>query len=421
MAICIGVAALLAAPPSASAVNPVSFSPAGNMTAKRDGPGAALLPDGRVLVVGGYQSSGDNYLNSTEIYNPSTNSFSPGPTLPAKLYAPQVASLSDGRVLIAGGYDGDLGNDVATARIFNPQTGTFSPVGDMVQPLELGGAARLSDGRIMIVGGYSNTDSVNTTEFFNPSTNTFSAGPALPISTYGSGVAAISGGRVLIAGGYDSHGLGTYLSGAFVFNPSTGAFTPAGGLPGNTYGPAAASLPGGRALVAGGYDDNTTTNYLTRARIFDPSSNSFSATGLANELPPPPREEMAAAELKDGRVLIVGGWDGSDGVTTASLLSVPSNSFKAKLNGRKVVFKVSNEGTGEATDVSTKLATTAKKKKPKLVKTTTKKGGPGKIVVKVKLTKRGAATLAAKGKLQVRVAYIPDGGLAKTKKLKLRG
>jgi hypothetical protein len=39
----------------------------------------------------------------------------------------------------------------------------------------------------------------------------------------------------------------------------------------------------------------------------------------------------------------------------------------------------------------------------------------------VKLTKRGAAQLASKGKLRIRVVYTPDGGVAATKKLKLRG
>jgi len=42
-------------------------------------------------------------------------------------------------------------------------------------------------------------------------------------------------------------------------------------------------------------------------------------------------------------------------------------------------------------------------------------------VVKVKLTKQGAAKLAQKGKLTIRVVYTPDQGLAATKKLKLRG
>ena len=134
-----------------------------------------------------------------------------------------------------------------------------------------------------------------------------------------------------------------------------------------------------------------------------------------------PREEAAAATLPDGRVLVAGGYDGTS-LASAEVLSVPSNAFNAKLKGRKVKFSVTNEGVAEATDTSTKLATTAKKKKkPKLVKTTSKKGGPGKIVVKIKLTNQGSAKLAQKGKLTIKVAYTPDGGLAATKKLKLRG
>ena len=39
----------------------------------------------------------------------------------------------------------------------------------------------------------------------------------------------------------------------------------------------------------------------------------------------------------------------------------------------------------------------------------------------MKLTKQGAAKLAQKGKLKIKVAYIPDQGLAATKKLTLRG
>jgi hypothetical protein len=415
------LAALLVVPAAASADNPVSFSPGGNMAVKRDAPGAALLPDGRVLVAGGYnQDLGGTYLDSTEFYNPSTNSFSPGPTMATKRYGPAMASLPDGRVLIAGGYDGSA--DSANAVTFNPSTGTFSPVGNLLQPLELAGSAPLPDGRILIIGGYSTTDSVNNTEIFNPTTNTFSAGPTFPESTYGTAVAPIADGRVLAAGGYDSHGSGTYLDKGFVFSPSSNSFSSVGSLPTHNYGAAGAPLPGGRALVAGGYDDAHTPHYLDTAEIFDPTTNAFSSSGITNRLSVR-REEVAAVELSDGRVLVVGGWNGTNGATTTDLLSVPSNSFTVKPKGRKVTFNVSNEGTGEATDTSTQLATTAKKKKkkPKLVKTTTKHGGPGKIVVKVKLTKQGAAKLAQKGKLNVKVAYTPDGGLAATKKLKLRG
>jgi hypothetical protein len=408
------LAALLALPASAAALNPVTFSPAGDLTVARDGPGAARLPDGRVLVVGGYDDHqpGNNYLASTEFYSPSTNSFSPGPTMPSRLYAPAVASLPDGRVLIAGGYNGDLNSNTPTARVFNPQTGTFSLVGSMMEPVELAGVAALPDGRIMIIGGYTNAnESINRTEIFNPDTNSFSFGPAYPKAAYGVAAAPISGGRVLAVGGYDSH-TGDYFADAFT--STGGAFSQVSPPPTKEYYPASAPLPGGRALIAGGYDGN---DYLTSAFAFNPGTSSFSSAGIGALQHK--REEPGAAELTDGRVLVAGGWDGS-ALKSAEILSVPNNSFKAKLKGRKVIFKVGNEGTGEVTDTSTKLVTTAKKKKPKLIKTTTRHGGPGKIKVKIKLTKRGASQLAAAGKLKLKVAYTPDQGLAKAKKLKLR-
>jgi hypothetical protein len=182
------------------------------------------------------------------------------------------------------------------------------------------------------------------------------------------------------------------------------------------YGPTGAALPGGRALVAGGYDGNDNVDI---AEIFDPATNSFSSAGVGRLIGK--RQEAAGASLPDGRVLIAGGYDGT-ALSSAQVLGVPSNSFKSKLKGRKVKFSVSTEGVAQVTDISTKVATTAKKKKknPKLVKSTSKHGGPGTIVVKIKLTKQGSAKLRQKGKLRVRVVYTPDGGVAATKKLKLR-
>jgi hypothetical protein len=233
-------------------------------------------------------------------------------------------------------------------------------------------------------------------------------------------VAVISGGRVLIAGGYDDTVSDSNLKDAYIFDPAAGTFSSAGALPGLTYAPSGASLPGGRALIAGGYDDDL-GDYVTRAVAFEPAANAFTSNGIGPLLHK--REEGAAVELADGRVLVAGGYDSPNRLESAEVLSVPSNSFKSKLKGRKVKFNVSTEGVGQVTDVSTKVATTAKKKKkkkPKLVKTSSKHGGPGTIVVKIKLTKQGSARLRQKGKLRIRVVYTPDGGVAATKKLKLR-
>jgi hypothetical protein len=302
--------------------------------------------------------------------------------------------------------------------VFNPKTGSFSPVGSLLTARDSAATAPLPDGRVLIAGGFSNANGeqvLTSSEIFNPKTNTFSAGPSLPDAKYGAPGVVISNGRILIPGGYADD----YLSSVFVFDPTSNAFSGIGSLPYRAYAPAGASLPQGRALVAGGANDASgSRDEVSTATIFDSTTNSFSLIGgLIHK-----REEAAAVELKDGRVLVAAGWADGTALDSAEILSVPSNSFKSKLNGRKVKFNVSTEGVAQVTDVSTKVATTAKKKKkkPKLVKTSKKHGGPGKIIVKVKLTKRGAAQLASKGKLRIRVVYTPDGGVAATKKLKLR-
>jgi hypothetical protein len=409
-------AAALIAPASASAINQVSFSEVGAMTTARDAPGVARLHDGKVLLAGGCTTGpGNCALTSAELFDPASSTFSSAGlgTMAERRWGPAAATLPDGRVLVAGGWNGV--DDVATAEVFNPNTKTFSPVGNMLVPREEPGVGVLPDGRVLIVAGYSNTDPVDSSEIFDPKTNTFSAGPNFPDARYGIASAVISGGRILFAGGYNTN----EFSSAFVFNPSTNSFGPVGSLPEGRYAPAGASLPGGRALVAGG--DDGVTGDLTSALIFDPASNSFSSAGIGPLSHK--REEAGAVELADGRVLVAGGYDRSvsSELQTAEVLSVPSNSFKAKLNGRKIIFTVSNEGVASAADSSTKFATTAKKKKkPKLVKTTSKHGGPGKIKVKVKLTKAGSAKLAEKGKLTIKAVYTPDGGLAAVKKLTLR-
>ena len=416
------VAALLAAPAAASALNPVTFSQVGNLTTPREYPGAARLPDGRVLVVGGYDSNQvgvARYLSSAEIFDPKTNGFTAlGVSSSSRRYAPAMATLPDGRVLIAGGYDGT--DDITSAEVYNPSSGTFSSVGSLGTSREEAAAALLPDGRVLVMGGYSDaatTHTLNTTEIFDPTTNSFSPGPMLPYATYGPAAATISGGRTLIAGGYYDP-TSTYLAQAFVFTPSGSNFTQVGSLPHPNWSLAGASLPQGRALVAGGYDDDV-GDETAAALIFDPTTNAFSSAGISPLIHK--REEAAAAELNDGRVLVAAGWADGDSLKTAEVLSVPSNSFTAKLKGRKVKFSVTTEGVAQVTDVSTQVATTAKKKKkPKLVKTTSAHGGPGTITVKIKLSKQGSAKLREKGKLKVRVVYTPDQGLSATKKLKLR-
>ncbi len=124
------------------------FTPVGSMNVSRYKHGAALLPDGRVMVVGGQTSSGAR-LASTEIFDPATRKFQRGPEmkLPRFKLLNGVARLRDGRLLVAGGAD--------QPEIYDPVANTFALVtGPQLDGYLFSSATTLADGKVLLVDGY---------------------------------------------------------------------------------------------------------------------------------------------------------------------------------------------------------------------------------------------------------------------------
>jgi Ca2+-binding RTX toxin-like protein len=248
---------------TASAARSDFFSPTGSTSVDRIGAAAAPLPDGRVLIVGG------GALSSAEVFNPTTNTFSSVGI--GSMSTPRsnavAAPLADGRVLVAGGNSARYGDPLQllqTAEIFDPATNTFSSagIGTMSVPRSAAMAAPLPDGRVLVIGGCCDSgppgvvSPYSSAEVFDSTTNTFSSAGigSMSFRHADAGAAALPDGRVLVAGGFSGEGLP--LSSAEVFDPATNSFS-SDGIGSMTHFrdyPAAAPLPGGRVLVAGGFD-----------------------------------------------------------------------------------------------------------------------------------------------------------------------
>jgi Ca2+-binding RTX toxin-like protein len=218
-------------------------------------------------------------------------------------------------VLVAGGYV--LGVvQLSSAEVFNPATNSFSSAGIGSMSVRRVGAAAapLPDGRVLVAGGSysegsgaeSSTHDLSSAEVFDPATNTFSSAGigSMTVERVGAAAAPLPDGRVLVAGGAHNTGsrFGPFtLLSAEVFNPATNGFSSAGIGSMSVWHDVAAPLRNGRVLVAGGGDDGTTS-----AEIFDSGTNAFSSR-IGSMLVP--RAGAAAAPLPDGRVLVAGGID----------------------------------------------------------------------------------------------------------------
>jgi hypothetical protein len=116
--------------------------------------GHCLLPDGRVLVVGGHIA---NFVGipDANIFNPFTSSWTQIPSMSYGRWYPTAISLPDGRVLVVAGDDGCQGCWVANPEIYNPSTNTWTQLSGASNPLpEYPHLFVISDGRVLATGAF---------------------------------------------------------------------------------------------------------------------------------------------------------------------------------------------------------------------------------------------------------------------------
>ncbi len=289
----------------------------------------APLPDGDVLIAGGQNGEG-TIFKSAELFNPTTDTFTALPAagsteLQTGREGAVAAPLPDGQVLIAGGFDAGI---LKSAELFNPAADTFtalmaSGLTELQTARAFAVAAPLPDGQVLIVGG-SAAGGLKSAELFNPANETFTALPAagsteLQTGREGAVAAPLPDGQVLIAGGKAS----VELQSAELFNPVDETFTalPAAGsteLQIARWTAAAAPLPDGQVLIAGG------SGPLRTAELFNPVNETFTALPAAgNTELLTGREGAVAAPLPDGQMLITAGNNGGALKTAELFYSAP--------------------------------------------------------------------------------------------------
>ncbi len=285
-----------------------SVAETAHMQIARASHSSTLLPDGKVLIAGGFGGSGTerNPYRSTEIYDPRTGNFQPAGDMTIGRSGHTATLLKNGKLLIAGGWTGHY-NLRRSAELYDPATGVFTPTGDMV--IERAGnlAALLPDGRVLVAGGEDRSeDAIAGAEIYDPATGKFTRTGDMTEPRGEATATALRNGKVLIVGGGSGHypSQSVYRS-AELYDPATGKFTSTGQMSVGRHKHAAVLLASGKVLVVGGSDNRDWHGEYSSAEIYDPATGKFSTTGTMStsrfKLP------YAAALLDNGTVLVAGG------------------------------------------------------------------------------------------------------------------
>jgi uncharacterized protein (TIGR03382 family) len=275
-----------------------AWTPAGNTGIEGNVTQALLLPNGRVFALADGSATG-------ALYDPATGTWSATGAMAQTRGQPTLTLLNSGQVLIAGGTNG--GTRLASAELYDPATNTFTATGAMTLARNAHAATLLRDGRVLAVSGFNGSGEVAGVDRYDPTTGTWTAvAPPLVPRHYATST-LLPDGRVLLAGGFAA-GSATFQS--ELYDPTTNAWTATGDLLRARSGHSATLLPDGRVLVTGG-SASAGSAPEQETEVYDPVTGNWSDAGPLNDA----RENHTATLLPSGKVLLVGGYTSAPATT----------------------------------------------------------------------------------------------------------
>ncbi|HKQ72567.1 MAG TPA: kelch repeat-containing protein [Blastocatellia bacterium] len=281
---------------------------------------ATLLPNGKVLVVGG-TSTGDagGALRSALLYDPFKTDWTPVAAPGAERYGHIAVLLRNGNVLVAGGRNNS--GLLRSAEIYDPVANNWTATGAMsanrfratatllayASNAGPAGTSNPRNGAAMVIGGEGDTGALATAEFYNPATGVWqSTGAPMRARRIGHTATQLLSGDVLVAGGYAT--ASQPMSGVEIYDPLADRWRTVGGLRAARFGHTATLLTTGQVMAVGGLGGNGAA--LDSSELFDPINHRWTTvqSALAQA-----RAYHSATLQPNGSLIVIGGFGSAAG------------------------------------------------------------------------------------------------------------
>jgi N-acetylneuraminic acid mutarotase len=202
--------------------------------------GTAVGKNGLIYVAGG---QGPGQLASAERYDPVSNNWESIAPVPVALDATTMASLPDGRVMLVTGFDGSQFRDVAY--IYDPNTNKWTAAMHAPTARHAARAVLAGNGRVYVVGGQNGSGVLPTVDEYDPVKNSWVTRTPMLSARYAPAVAA-DGGLVFAFGGAG------VSDSAEAYNPLNDTWRPRAAMPSNRSDFSATRVTNNWILAIGG-------------------------------------------------------------------------------------------------------------------------------------------------------------------------
>jgi N-acetylneuraminic acid mutarotase len=285
----------------------------------REYPGV-IEDEGKLYVIGGVVS--DIYvfgaaLNTVLIYDISTGEVTHGANMPIGVALATFTKGVDGRVYVIGGYNNSIGYTSST-QIYNITSDTWSTGAPTPVSIGPGAAVTAPNGTIYVMG--ANPFNGNSTLAYDPVADSWKYAADQPSNIWGRRAVYWNETAIFVMGGRFG---GSASSSLMQFDPIANTWTALPSMPTASFsGGAATGLNGVVYYIGGSDSDWLDGNQISAIQKYDPAEDAWSTSTITSLSPA--RSGFGTAIDEMGRIFAVGGYDGSAGVPTVTMI-VPTD------------------------------------------------------------------------------------------------